>query len=178
MRNFGFAGYDNVVSLGTNAKLSEVHAAMGLTMIEHIDALSTANQATWQRYADAVRHSGLQLLRPRGGRHSNYQYVVYEVTDNAPLTRDQLLNVLWHENVRARRYFFPGCHRTEPYASARASLPVTEAIADRVLVLPAGAVINEHEISQITGLIERAFDCAEQLKARLPAHMPPGAFKA
>ncbi len=177
MRNFGFAGYDNVVALGTNAKLSEAHAAMGLTMIEHLEELSTANQHTWERYAGTTQHSGLRMLQPRAGCRSNYQYVVFEVTDEAPLTRDQLLNVLWHENVRARRYFFPGCHRTEPYATTAVSLPVTEAVADRALVLPAGALMTEAEIGKVAGLIARAFACGEQLRTRLPAYMPPGAFK-
>ena len=178
LRNFGFAGYDNVIAHGTNAKLSEAHAAMGLTMIEHVDGLSERNAITWRRYAEALRHPGVQLVTPSDPASSNYQYVVCEVADNAPLTRDQLLNVLWQENVRARRYFFPGCHRTEPYAVTNESLPVTEEIAGRVLVLPAGALITADEIAKVTGLIESAFDSADRLRDRLPEYMPPGAFKA
>ena len=178
MRNFGFAGYDNVVALGTNGKLSEAHAAMGLTMIEHVDALSARNRQTWRRYADALRHPGVRLLEPDDAKGSNYQYVVCEVTEASPLTRDQLLNVLWQENIRARRYFFPGCHKTEPYAGANMSLPVTEEVAARVLVLPAGAQMSEAEIGVVADVIGYAFDAAAQLRDRLPAYMPPGAFKA
>lgn len=179
MRNFGFAGYDDVIAYGTNAKLSEAHAAMGLTMIEHVDSLGRRNRATWQRYADLLAGiEGLEMVAPRDQEGSNYQYVVAEVTDAAPLTRDQLLNVLWQENVRARRYFFPGCHRTEPYVSSGVSLPVTEEVASRVLVLPAGAQISEREVQQVVGLIAGALECADQLRGHLPAAMPPGAFKA
>ena len=178
MRNFGFAGYDNVIALGTNAKLSEAHAAMGLTMIEHVDELSARNRSTWHRYAGAIPQTGLKLVRPLRADGSNYQYVVCEVTDEAPLTRDQLLNVLWQENVRARRYFFPGCHRTEPYASLQQKLPVTEEIAARVLVLPAGAQMSEDDIERVVALIQAAFACADELREALPAYLPPGAFKA
>ncbi len=178
LRNFGFAGYDNVIALGTNAKLSEAHAAMGLTMIEHVDGLSERNGITWRRYSEALRHPGVKLIRPDDPGSSNYQYVVCEVTDDAPLTRDQLLNALWQENVRARRYFFPGCHRTDPYAAANQSLPVSEEIAARVLVLPAGALITADEIAKVAGLIESAFESADRLRGRLPEYMPPGAFKA
>src|SRR6185369_3387994 len=37
MKNFGFAGYDQVIYLGTNGKMSEVSAAMGLTSLESLD---------------------------------------------------------------------------------------------------------------------------------------------
>jgi dTDP-4-amino-4,6-dideoxygalactose transaminase len=180
LRNFGFAGYDEVVALGTNAKLSEAHAAMGLSLIEHLDTLLDRNAATWARYADALRgNSALRLLGPHDGYGSNYQYVVCEVTSDARLTRDQLLNVLWHENVRARRYFFPGCHRTPPYILRRQpALPVTEQLADRVLVLPAGASITEAEIDGVLALLDFALTNAQQLKDKLPEHMPAGAFKA
>ncbi|HET9438640.1 MAG TPA: aminotransferase class I/II-fold pyridoxal phosphate-dependent enzyme [Longimicrobiales bacterium] len=179
LRNFGFAGYDDVIDMGTNAKMSEAHAAMGLALFESLDELLESNAATWSCYARALRALPvLKLLQPAEGHRSNHQYVVCEVDADAPLTRDQLLNVLWQENVRARRYFFPGCHRTAPYQQDKATLPVTEALADRVLVLPAGATITAHEVEAVVGLLHMALDQAGELKAKLPAHLPPGAFKA
>lgn len=180
MRNFGFAGYDNVVAPGTNAKLSEVHAAMGVTMLDHIDDLLAANQHSWSRYARALgRRTDLRMLTAPPTVTSNHQYVVCEVAEAAPLTRDQLLSVLWAENVRARRYFFPGCHRTEPYAQRGAPhLPVTEHLAERVLVLPAGAAIADDQVDAVIDLIDAAFAHAGELSKTLPAHLPPGAFKA
>jgi dTDP-4-amino-4,6-dideoxygalactose transaminase len=180
MRNFGFAGYDNVASEGTNAKLSEVHAAMGVTMLDHIDDLLAANQRSWSRYARALEScAALRMLAAPAGITSNHQYVVCEVAGDAALTRDQLLSVLWAENVRARRYFFPGCHRTEPYARRSTTrLPVTEDLAERVLVLPAGAAIADQQIDAVLELIDAAFAHADELRDRLPAHLPPGAFKA
>lgn len=179
LRNFGFAGYDDVVAVGINAKLSEVHAAMGLTMLEHIDDLLASNRRSWSRYAHALpKYRWLRMAQPRAGLTSNCQYVVCEVEEDAPLTRDQLLHVLWRENVRARRYFFPGCHRTPPYAAQAYSLPVTEQLAERVLVLPAGATITTAQVDGVLGLIATAFEHAAELGQQLPRHMPPGAFKA
>ncbi len=180
LRNFGFAGYDDIVTLGTNAKLSEAHAAMGLSLIDGLDHLLDRNAATWVRYADSLRSSEvLRLLGPRDGYGCNYQYVVCEVSDASPLTRDQLLSLLWAENVRARRYFFPGCHRTPPYIMRRqAALPVTEDLSNRVLVLPAGATIREAEIDGVLELLGFALDHADELKARVPERLPPGALQA
>ena len=180
LRNFGFSGYDDVVALGTNAKLSEAHAAMGLALIEQLDELLDRNTTTWMKYSDALRDiEPLARMQMQDGYDSNYQYVVVEVQDDSPLTRDQLLNVLWHENVRARRYFFPGLHRMQPYAArGDVSLPFTEQAADRVLVLPAGASMQANEIQAVVGLLKLALENAQQLYSKLPARMPPGAFKA
>ena len=52
----------------------------------------------------------------------------------ANLDRDQLVAVLRAENVLARKYFWPGCHRMEPYASlfphASLVLRATDAVAE------------------------------------------------
>ena len=44
MRNFGFVAYDQVASIGTNGKMSEVSAAMGLTNLESIDDFIAINR--------------------------------------------------------------------------------------------------------------------------------------
>ena len=180
MRNFGFAGYDDVATLGTNAKMSEAHAGMGLTLFDHLPDLLQRNVETWIAYADALRGiKGLRLLRARDGYGSNHQYVVVEIDDSAGLCRDQLLNVLWQENVRARRYFFPGCHRTQPYmARGAAQLPATERASDRVLVLPAGAGTSISDVAAVVGLIRFALEHASALSGKLPKQMQPGAFRA
>jgi dTDP-4-amino-4,6-dideoxygalactose transaminase len=180
LRNFGFAGYDDVAELGTNAKLSEAHAAMGLSLVDHLDELLDRNAATWVRYAKALRGlPALRMLPTRDGFGSNHQYVVCEVTDASPLTRDQLLNVLWQENVRARRYFYPGCHRTSPYVQrGQPSLPITEQLSETVIVLPAGAALDTSEIDGVVELLKFALAHAADLERVLPPSMPPGAFKA
>ena len=53
MRNFGFRGYDNVIYLGTNGKMSEVAAAMGLTNLESLDELIACNHANYRAYGAA-----------------------------------------------------------------------------------------------------------------------------
>ena len=74
-------------------------------------------------------------LMPRETNHKhNFQYIVTEVDPTkAGLTRDELISALRLENVYARRYFYPGCHRMQPYAGlnprAGYTLPVTEAVA-------------------------------------------------
>lgn len=184
LRNFGFAGYDAVMTLGTNAKLNEISAAMGLSSLDNIAQTIELNRQTFTHYARVLETlEGVRFLRSAGNatsnERSNYQYVVCEVGAAAPLNRDQLLTVLWAENVRARRYFFPGCHRVPPYENAGTrALPVTERLAAEVIVLPAGGAVTEEDVERIGDLIGFALQHADELHAQLPAYVPPGGFKA
>lgn len=179
LRNFGFAGYDAVASLGTNAKLNEISAAMGLTSLDNLDAVLELNRKRFRQYERIIKALPSCRFVPAADE-SNYQYVVIEVdSDRAGLTRDQLLTILWAENVRARRYFYPGCHRVPPYERPETrSLPVTERLADQVIVLPAGGSVDENNVDEIGELFAFALDHADELRDRIPPVVPPGGFRA
>ena len=54
MRNFGFSGYDNVIYPGTNGKMTEIAAAMGLTNLEALDDFVAINRSNYIQYRDAI----------------------------------------------------------------------------------------------------------------------------
>ena len=159
MRNFGFAGYDHVVHLGTNGKMSEVCAAMGLTALESLDDFIALNYDNYRQYQMELSGlPGVYLLTYDETEKCNYQYIVLEIDDTiTDISRDDLLNILWADNVVARRYFYPGCHRMEPYRSyfpqAGLLLPETERLTDRVLVLPTGTGVSSEDIKKLCGII-------------------------
>jgi dTDP-4-amino-4,6-dideoxygalactose transaminase len=173
LRNFGFAGYDRVTSIGTNAKLSELAAAVGLTSLDHAATIVAVNRQNLDGYRRCLRSlPGLRLLPLDAEEKSNDQYVVIEVdATETGLSRDELVAVLSAENVLARRYFYPGCHRMEPYASdsrsRRTSLPVTERLAESVLALPTGLQLNEQAIVRIGEILSDAIDHADAIRRRL-----------
>jgi dTDP-4-amino-4,6-dideoxygalactose transaminase len=172
MRNFGFHGYDNVIYVGTNGKMTEVCAAMGLTSLESVEKFVEINRRNYLTYQRELAGLGGITLMLYGETRTNYQYIVLEVEESkAGLTRDQLVEVLFAENVLARRYFFPGCHRMEPYRSyfphASLLLPNTEELCARVLVLPNGESVDEMAISQIGQVIRTAISNADTVKTQL-----------
>jgi dTDP-4-amino-4,6-dideoxygalactose transaminase len=173
MRNFGFYGNDNVIYIGTNGKMTEVCAAMGLTSLESVEEFMKANRRNHHAYQSELADvPGVTVVAYDGAEKTNYQYVVCEVNAmEAGLTRDQLVDVLTAENVLARRYFFPGCHRMEPYRSffphASLVLPETEALCRRVMVLPTGMAINTAMISSICRIVGLAVSNAATVRARL-----------
>jgi dTDP-4-amino-4,6-dideoxygalactose transaminase len=177
MKNFGFSGYDNVIYIGTNGKMSEASAAMALTSLESVHEFVDINRANHACYSRALSGlPGLKLLGYDSVERSNYQYVVVEVdAAEAGLSRDAMLEVLHAENVIARRYFYPGCHRMEPYRSyfphAGMLLPHTDEVARRVLVLPTGTSVGEREIGTIASLLADAM--SDPLAVRAAAKRRP-----
>lgn len=174
MRNFGFADYDKVIYTGTNGKMTEICAAMGLTSLEAIDDLIAVNRRNYESYrTELAAIPGLALIDYAPEHRCNFQYIVLEVDPAvSPLTRDDLVAALHAENVLARKYFWPGAHKMEPYRSyfpnAGMLLPVTERLASRIMVLPNGQSISTATIGAICGLIKRALQLAPQVKAALP----------
>ena len=175
MANFGFSGLDNVIHPGTNGKMTEVCAAMGLTNLECIADLVAVNRRNQEAYRAGLEGiPGLRLLHRDPAEQSNYQYVVVEVdTEQAGLSRDDMIQVLHEENVLARKYFWPGCHRMEPYRSlypyAGMLLPETERVAAQVIVLPTGNAISEAQTATICGIIQAATEQADQVRAAIAA---------
>jgi dTDP-4-amino-4,6-dideoxygalactose transaminase len=173
MRNFGFAADDNVIYIGTNGKMTEVAAAMGLTGFESLEEFVAVNRRNYHAYqAELQNLPGFSLLPYDETEKCNFHYVVVEVdAAKAGIHRDLILRVLKAENILARRYFWPGCHRMEPYRShqphAGLLLPVTQAVAQRVLLLPTGMGIGEEEIRKICGIIRLCPANVSEIKARL-----------
>ncbi len=162
MTNFGFLGYDNVGYIGTNGKMNEFSAAMGLTTIESMNDFVAVNRRNEARYREELAGlPGVRVMTYRGGQTLNAQYVIVEVDSaSSPISRDRLLDVLWAENILARRYFYPGCHRMEPYRSRRGAasvlLPETDRVAARVLVLPTGQAMSTDDIGVVCQIIRLA----------------------
>lgn len=160
MKNFGFAGYDNVIYIGTNGKMSEVSAAMGLTGLENLEEFIAINYRNYKQYEHELEGiPGLQLITYDETEKRNYQYIVLEIDDRITgVTRDQLIEILQAENILARRYFYPGCHKMEPYCSyfphAGLMLLNTEKLVRRVMSLPTGTAVGVEQISMICEILK------------------------
>nr|VFJ43985.1 MAG: dTDP-4-amino-4,6-dideoxygalactose transaminase [Candidatus Kentron sp. DK] len=163
MRNFGFTGFDEVICHGTNAKMIEIAAAMGLVNLDAIDNIIETNRRNYEDYRKALGDlRGINLLSVEEAERNNYQYVVIEVGEDCPVSRDRIVKVLHAENIRVRRYFWPGCHNMMPYRAlyphAELSLPNTRKVANRVIVLPTGTAIDRRMIDMVVSVIRVLVD--------------------
>lgn len=172
MKNFGFVNYDQVDYIGTNGKMSEIAAAMGLTSLESMDEFVAVNRRNYRRYREGLADlPGVRMIAHDQTERHNFQYIVLEIDEAATgIGRDLLVRLLWAENVLARRYFYPGCHRMEPYRSyfphAGLLLPETEALCGRALQLPTGTAVGEPEIDAICAIVRLAIARGGEIRQR------------
>jgi len=173
MKNFGFRGYDNVIYIGTNGKMSEVSAAMGLTSLESLGEFVAANYRNYKQYqSELTGVPGVHLVSYDESERCNYQYIVLEIDEEViQVNRDQLVEILHAENILARRYFYPGCHQMEPYRSyfphAGLLLPNTERLVTQVMSLPTGIAVREDEISQICQILRLIVENGTEMWQRM-----------
>ncbi len=158
MRNFGFVDYDHVDCLGTNGKLTEIAAAMGLVNLDGIDGVIEVNRHNYKAYQEGLAGLvNLSLMPYDEAEKNNYQYIVVEVGGSSRATRDQIVEALHAENVLARRYFWPGCHKMHPYrefpSNASLQLPATRLASERIMVLPTGTAVNPGMVRAVTSLL-------------------------
>jgi dTDP-4-amino-4,6-dideoxygalactose transaminase len=153
--------------------MSEASAAMGLAGLESLDEFIELNRHNYELYNKGLNATeGIKVIRYSNSEKHNYQYIVIEIEEaTVGLSRDEIQKVLWAENILARRYFYPGCHRMEPYRSyfphAHLLLPETERVSRRVLTLPTGDQIAPDQIEIICSIIRTAAHYAEHVRERL-----------
>jgi dTDP-4-amino-4,6-dideoxygalactose transaminase len=173
MKNFGFKGYDNVIYIGTNGKMSEVSAAMGLASLDSLDEVVRVNRDNYLRYRRELEAiPGILCVAYDEEDLPNYQYVILEIDENrVQLSRDQIVRILQAENILARRYFYPGCHKMEPYKSyfphAGLLLPMTEKVLSRVMSLPTGTSVTHDDIRKICELLRCIVTYGKEIKELL-----------
>jgi dTDP-4-amino-4,6-dideoxygalactose transaminase len=176
MRNFGFTSYDKTESIGVNGKLNEVSAAMGITNLESMAEFIAINRRHYKQYQDHLAGiDGITCVRYDENERSNYQYVVLELDElKTGVKRDHLLEILHAESVLARRYFYPGCHRMEPYRTLYPdlSLPQTEYVSARVLSLPTGQAVTPDMIHGVCAIIRTVLANATQVRKLLEERLP------
>lgn len=163
MRNFGFKDYDNVIHPGTNGKMIEVCAAMGLANLDSFASIIESNRQNQLAYRDALAGiPGLSLIQFDPVERNSYHYVVLEIGDECRFSRDTLVKALHAENILARKYFWPGSHRMKPYSDlfphAGLVLPATIELGSRIVVLPNGVGLERDVIATIASVCRALTD--------------------
>ncbi len=170
--NFGFTDYDRISALGTNGKMTEVAAAMGLVSLASLPEFIESNRRNYLAYREGVAEiAAVSLLEHDEHERRNFQNVVIRFEPTARLSRDTAHRVLWAEGVRARRYFHPGLHKVEPYRStpsiSNRSFPATNRLAATTLALPSGGELTPETVGQVCDLVSLIMAEAESIEQML-----------
>jgi len=146
---------------------------MGLKGLESLEEFIAVNHRNYKQYQHELEGiPGTRLISYDERERCNYQYIVLEIDqDETGVSRDQVMEILYAENVLARRYFYPGCHKMEPYRSyypnAGLLLPETERLTQRVLSLPTGTAVEPNRISKICQIIRLVVERGPEVSLKL-----------
>jgi dTDP-4-amino-4,6-dideoxygalactose transaminase len=156
LKNFGFKNEVEVVMPGTNAKMNDLQALMGLQVLKYVPDLIAKRRAISdlyrERFAD-VPGIHMPPILPENVDF-NYAYFPVEIDEKEfGMSRDQLYQKLREYNVFSRRYFYPlicdfACYLHVPVADP---LTVARGVASRILTLP---IFFDLEL----GLVEKISD--------------------
>jgi dTDP-4-amino-4,6-dideoxygalactose transaminase len=152
MRNFGFDGPTRFAKLGINAKNSELHAAMGLANLRHIDSLIARRKELTGYYDQMLK--GLKAVKPVWNDEANHNYAYYPIIFESEALMLQCFQQLNLHDIFPRRYFYPSLAAALPYLSA-VDMAVTDDVAPRVLCLPLYHDLSMEEINLVCRLMLR-----------------------
>ena len=130
IRNFGLENGE-IKRLGSNGKMSEFQAAMGLCMLDEFPIALSKRQEVYERYEKALSPY-VEMQKRRPDTTNNYAYFPILLKDKQTVLK--VIAELKNIQADARRYFYPSLN-TVDYVNSR-SMSVSEDIASRILCLP------------------------------------------
>jgi dTDP-4-amino-4,6-dideoxygalactose transaminase len=160
LKNFGIKNEDEVVMPGINGKMNEMQAALGLVVLEELDAERERRRRVREIYERELGGmAGLRIVRDDVSTKQSYQYLPIIVDEQEfGCSRDYLYERLQEYNVFSRKYFYPlcsdyTCYRQLP-SSSPGNLPVANAIVNSVLALPFYGELAGEDVITICHLIK------------------------
>jgi len=130
LRSFGHTGDDHF-TLGMNAKMSEMHAAMGMAMLPHMEKIRAERKVLSENYDAGIPAS---VVRPDVPNGTEYNHAYYPIILPNDELRGSLMDAMFAQGIHPRRYFYPSLNKL-PYVADQ-TMPHSEAIASRVICLP------------------------------------------
>jgi dTDP-4-amino-4,6-dideoxygalactose transaminase len=145
---FGHIG-DEYFRLGINGKMSELHAAMGLSVFHYIDHILNKRKDNFNQFVNYIDEK-LSTIRIREETLYNYSYIPIIFSSPEHLNRVKIK--LEANNIFPRRYFYPSLN-TLNYVVKKDNFKVSEGISNRILCLPNYFELTKDEIQNIAELI-------------------------
>lgn len=171
-RDYGNPGdYDCRVP-GLNARMSELHAAVGLASLAAVEPhVERRGELVHRLEGHLGDVPGLRFLHPAAGDRSTYKDLTLVVDpDRFGLSAAELQSALAQERIDSRRYYSPPIHRQRAYEHAwprRRDLPTTDRLAAQVLSPPLWSHMTDDQLDRLAHAIRQIHDHASEVAAAL-----------
>lgn len=159
LSNFGITGEDDIAAPGTNAKMNEFEAAMGLCNLRHFEDNRRARAQVWMQYQDLL--SGIPgIVLPTVPEDTVYNFAYFPIRvieTRYGENRDELAVRMRQESIYPRRYFYPltsdyRCYR-DKYDSG--CTPIARRTAREILTLPLYPGLEREQVERICTIIKK-----------------------
>ena len=156
IKRFGVPGGEDALLPGTNAKMNEFQAAMGLCKLRHMEEYLAGRRRVSRRYDGYFSGvPGIRLLPEMPGVTRNYSYYPVIFGDDFGTNRDAVAEALSGAQVYARKYFCPPTNRMTCYREKgyRGETPVSDDLSARVLCLPLYPELSDGDVDRIAEIL-------------------------
>ncbi len=158
-KNFGIKSEEEVVMVGTNGKMSELQASLGLAVLPLVEGERSRRKKIRSIYREELGEvPGIRFIPDQPNVvHSHQYFVIRIVAKKFGRTRDEVQQSLQHYNVFPRKYFFPLCSNTAPfrhhYSSHPGRLPIANHAVTETLALPYFGALTDEDVRRICSML-------------------------
>lgn len=153
LKNFGIKNEEEVDAVGSNAKMNEFQALMGLCNLKHVNSEIEKRKVVVQEYRRRLNKiPGISFLTAQEDVKSNYAYFPIEVDKECyGRSRDALYEYLKGQGIFTRKYFYPLTNTFECYRKRYdlEATPVAKKVSECILTLPLYAELSKEDIARI-----------------------------
>lgn len=158
LKNFGIKNQEEVVAIGSNAKMNEMQAAFGILNLDIVNREIAKRRLLTLEYRKSLKNiKGVSFFNDIEGIKHNYQYMPVIIENSYGVSRDYLFDRLKEYNIFPRKYFYPLCTKMECYKylieGKKTDLPIAEKIASKILCIPLYGDLSLSDIQKICGII-------------------------
>lgn len=147
----------NTLSIGFNLPLIDFHAAMALACLDNLEKQLKHNIEVYNTYKTRIKNiPGINLIEYDYNEKRSFKNILFELTEEWPLSRNITMEILNAENLLARPYYYPTLHETKrEYKTIFTNLPNTIYWKDRLLLMPCGEFVSTDDVHLIMDIIEK-----------------------
>lgn len=146
---FGHLGPEDYYGVGINAKISELHCAMGLSILPYMYKILGNRESIIENYTKGLNFDKLSSIKLRIDTIWNNSY--YPIIFESEVKLIKIQKLLNKENIFPRRYFFPSLNNL-PYLSGSYK-KISDQTAKTILCLPLYFNLTQDETNKIISII-------------------------
>ena len=154
LKNFGIVNETTISDVSLNGKLSEVHAALGLLQLKTIEKTLEARNKIDILYRQLLEDvEGIHCIDRLNLDRDNFSYFPIVISEDYPLSRDQLFDKLKEHQIFARKYFYPLMTDLNIYQEYISFTPKAKLLSEQVLCLPMYPTLTVEQVEVIVSFI-------------------------